>query len=88
MKNRSDTLQAKVIEVKYAPGIGKVEMGGGIRTKEAAAAWGKKNGYATVYFLKSHERVYADRLTKDVGKLAQKIENRSAALLNQVETRS
>lgn len=85
-KIKTIKLNVNVIEVKYAPGIGKVEMMGGIRTKEAAACWADKNGYATVYWLKSHERVYADRLIKNVGTLAKKIEQKSDSFLRQTES--
>ena len=50
-----------VIEVKFPPAIGKVEMMQGIRTKEAAAIWAQKRGYARVFWLKSRERVYAEK---------------------------
>ena len=59
--------------VTTAPGIGKPEMLGGIRSKEAAAEWADKNGYATVYWFKSRERVYADKLTKQVDVLAEQL---------------
>lgn len=54
----------KVHEVKEAPAIGKPEMQQGIRTREEAESWAKKNGYTVVYFFKKHERVYADRLSR------------------------
>jgi hypothetical protein len=49
----------KVNEVKEAP-----EMLSGIRTKEAAESWARKNGYTIVYWFKKYERVYADKLSK------------------------
>ena len=54
----------KVHEVHEAPAIGKPEMQQGIRTREAAENWAIKNGYTVVYLFKKHERVYADRLSR------------------------
>lgn len=54
----------KVHEVNEAPAIGKPEMQQGIRTREAAENWAIKNGYTVVYLFKKHERVYADRLSR------------------------
>lgn len=71
--------------VNSAPGIGKPEMTSGIRTKEAAAAWADKNGYATVYWYKTRERVYADKLTKRVDVLAQKLASKSDHLVQIAE---
>jgi DNA repair protein RadC len=53
-----------VNEVKEAPAIGKVQMQQGIRTKEEAMRWAEREGFAVVYLFKKHERVYADRTTK------------------------
>lgn len=66
-----------VMVVTSAPAIGKPQMMQGIRTKEAAQIWAHKEGYATVYFLPKHERVYADKLTKRVDVLAGQLENKS-----------
>lgn len=52
----------KVIEVKQAPQLKNLATLSGIRDKDAARAWGEKNGYAVVYFVASKQRVYADRL--------------------------
>jgi len=60
----ANLLKVNVMDVKYPPAIGKVEMMSGIRTKEEAISWAVKHGYATVYFLKARERVYADKTTK------------------------
>lgn len=54
----------KVHEVNEAPAIGKPEMKQGIRTREAAENWAIRNGYTVVYLFKKHERVYADRLSR------------------------
>ena len=54
----------KVHEVHEAPAIGKPQMQQGIRSKEEAENWAKRNGYAEVYLFKKHERVYADRLSR------------------------
>lgn len=70
-----------VMDVKFPPAIGKVEMMSGIRTKDEAISWANKQGYTTVYFLKARERVYADRLTKNVAALAKKIQTSSENLL-------
>jgi hypothetical protein len=58
--------KVKVNEVSEAPAIGKPEMQQGIRTKEAAERWAIRNGYAVVYFFKKHERVYADKTSRQV----------------------
>lgn len=81
MKNK-----VTVMEVKFPPAIGKVEMMGGIRTKEAAEHWAQEHGYDTVYFLKSRERVYADRLTKRVDVLAQQVLTKSDHLVRLAES--
>lgn len=57
----------KVHEVTEAPAIGKPQMQQGIRSKEEAESWAKRNGYAEVYLFKKHERVYADKSTKSAG---------------------
>lgn len=54
----------KVHEVNQAPAIGKPEMQQGIRTREAAENWAIKNGYTVVYLFKKHERVYADKTSR------------------------
>ena len=54
----------KVHEVNEAPAIGRPEMQQGIRTREAAENWAIKNGYTVVYFFKKHERVYADKTSR------------------------
>jgi hypothetical protein len=77
--------KVKVIEVREAPAIGKPEMTSGIRTKEAAAEWGEKNGYAKVYFFKSRERVYADKLKKRVDVLAEQLATKSDHLVQLAE---
>lgn len=74
-----------VTEVKEAPGIGKPEMMGGIRSKEAAGMWAIKNGYAVVYWWRARERVYADKLTKDVLTLAKQVETKSGRLVRMAE---
>ena len=60
-------------------------MLGGIRSKEAAADWGAKNGFATVYWLKNRERVYADKLTKQVDVLAEQLATKSNHLVQMAE---
>lgn len=52
--------------VNEAPAIGKPEMMGGIRSKEEAANWAEKHGYTVVYFWLSRQRMYADKLSKQV----------------------
>jgi len=56
----------KVHEVTEAPAIGKPQMQQGIRSKEEAENWAKRNGYAEVYLFKKHERVYADKTSRQV----------------------
>ena len=75
----------KVIEVSATPAIGKPEMLSGIRTREAAGSWGEKNGYAVVYWFRSRERVYADKLTKRVDVLAQQLQTKSDHLVEMAE---
>ena len=36
--------KVRVVDVKLAPAIGKPQMQQGIRSKEAAEKWGRKNG--------------------------------------------
>lgn len=74
-----------VMIVTTPPAIGKPEMLGGIRSKEAAAEWGSKNGFATVYWLKNRERVYADKLTKQVDVLAEQLATKSNHLVQMAE---
>ena len=71
-----------VILVTEAPAIGKPEMMGGIRSKEAAQKWAEKNGYLTVHLWLARERVYADRLTKAVDVLARQLETKSGRLVS------
>ena len=74
-----------VVVVASAPAIAKVEMMGGIRDKEAAAAWAQKNGYETVYLLQPRQRVYADKLTKRVDVLAKQLQSKSDHLVQMAE---
>ena len=80
-------MNKKVIvhDVKEAPAIGKPEMMGGIRSKEAAAFWAIKNGYMVAYWWRARERVYADKLTKDVAMLAKQVETKSGHLVQMAE---
>ena len=80
------TNSVNVVEVKFPPAIGKVQMMGGIRSKEEAARWATENGYSTVYLLKARERVYADKLTKNVAALAKQVETKSNRLVQFSET--
>jgi hypothetical protein len=73
----------KVIEVREAPAIGKPQMMGGIRTKEAAERWASSQGYVTVYWLKSRERVYADKRER-VDAQARALETKSSEMLSAV----
>lgn len=73
--------KVNVVEVKCPPAIGKPEMMGGIRMKEEAEHWAAKSGYATVYWLKSRQRVYADKLTKDLTILAKQVETKASHLV-------
>lgn len=73
-----------VMIVTVPPAIAKVEMMGGIRTKEEAAVWAQKNGYGTVYLLLSRQRVYADKLTKRVDVLAKQLESKADHLVQNV----
>jgi hypothetical protein len=80
MKNK-----VNVVIVKFPPAIGKPEMMGGIRSKEEVVNWAEKNGYATVYFFQSRQRVYADKLTKDVATLAKQVQTKSNHLVQIAE---
>lgn len=73
--------KVNVVPVTIPPAIGKVEMQQGIRSKEEAEHWADKHGYAVVYWLKSRQRVYADKLTKRVDVLAQEILTKSSRLV-------
>lgn len=59
MKTKS---KSHVIEVKEAPLLSMPDILQGIRDAESARRWGEKNGYLTIYFLKSRQRVYADKI--------------------------
>lgn len=65
--------KVKVNEVKEAPAIGKPEMMSGIRTKEAAESWARKNGYSAVYWFRKYERVYADKSEKQPASSGQQL---------------
>ena len=83
MKNR-----VNVQIVKFPPAIGKPQMMGGIRSKEEAASWAEKNGYTVVYFLQSRQRVYADKLSKQVDVLSQQVQSKSDHLVLSAEVQS
>ena len=74
-----------VVEVKEAPTLKAPAMISGIRDKTAALKWGERNGYATVYFLKKRERVYAEKLLTRVEEKAEGIELASAELVVMAE---
>jgi hypothetical protein len=78
--------KVKVIEVKDAPTLKSPAMLSGIRDKNAAQAWGEKNGHATVYFLAKRQRVYAERLQVRVDEQAKDIEQASAELVVMAES--
>ena len=71
--------------VKEAPAIGKPQMQGGIRSKEEASNWAKKNGYSVVYLWLSRQRVYADKLSKQVDVLAEQVQTKSDHLVQLAE---
>jgi hypothetical protein len=73
--------KVKVIEVKEAPRLNAPAILSGIRDKNAAQAWGEKNGHATVYFLAKRQRVYAEKLLARVDVNAEEIETASAKLV-------
>ena len=74
----------KVIETNQRPpeGQGYMMIMNGIGTKEAAARWGAKYGFATVYFNKRQEKVYG---VQSIAEDAQELEARSAALVQLAE---
>lgn len=71
--------KVKVNEVKSRPNIGeKFSMiQCGIRTKEAAEAWGKKYGFETVYWIRADEKVYGVSISEK----AEEIEAQSNELV-------
>jgi len=50
--------------VTVPPAIAKIDLVSGIRTKEEAERWGGKHGYPTVYWLKSRQRAYAEKMQR------------------------
>lgn len=56
--------KVNVMVVTVPPAIGKVEMMQGIRSKDEAQNWAERNGYPVVYWLKTRQRVYADKTSK------------------------
>ena len=61
------------------------DYGYGITSKGAAMEWGRKHGYAVVYYWHSRGRVYADKVTKQVNVLAKRIEQASNELVATAE---
>jgi len=59
--------ECQVETVNLPPAIGKPEMMQGIRTREAAQNWGRKNGYKKVFWFAKKERVYADKTSRTTG---------------------
>jgi len=78
------TARVQVVPVKAAPTIQGMDMLSGIRTREAAQAWGQKHGYRVVFFWPQRERVYADKMA-EVAERAAELETRSAALVDFAE---
>jgi hypothetical protein len=76
--------KTKVIEGKEAPALKNPAIQQGIRDVAAAQAWGEKNGYATVYWLKKKERVYAERSLTQVNVLAKQLEKQSKVALKRI----
>ena len=62
------------------------DYGYGITSKGAAMEWGRKRGYAVVYYWHSRGRVYADYVTKRVDMLAKQLEQASADLVETAST--
>jgi len=56
--------KVNVQSVTVPPAIAKIDFVSGIRTKDEAERWGAKHGYATVYWLKSRQRAYAEKLQR------------------------
>ena len=67
----NDNTKIKVNEVKSRPEKlqGYSMAMRGIRTREAAEAWGVKYGFPTVYWLKADEKVYGVREAAISGQL-------------------
>ena len=76
--------RVRVVPVKAAPTIQKMDMLSGIRTKEAAQAWGEKHGYSVVFFWPQRQRVYADRIA-EVAEQAAALEAQSVELVKFAE---
>jgi hypothetical protein len=70
-----------VIPVKQAPKLNNPLIQRGIRDRAAAEAWAIKNGFTTVYFMKSQEKVYGEKLLADVAEVAKGIEAKSEQLV-------
>ena len=73
--------KVKVFEVKAAPELKNMDTLSGIRDKTAAEDWGRKHGYAVVYFAARKQRVYAEKLQTRVDEQAKFIEAESAQLV-------
>ncbi len=69
----------KVAIVKSVPVLKNLTMTSGVRDKDSAETWGRKNGYGVVYFLPRLQRVYADRMAT-VERKTLEIEKRSEQL--------
>lgn len=74
--------KVKVIETRSRPPKrnGYMMIMRGIRTREAAEAWGKKYGFATVYWIKADEKVYGVSISEK----AENIETQSRELVQSV----
>jgi hypothetical protein len=77
----------KVIETKERPAAlqGYSMVTRGIRTKEAAAAWGGRYGFTLVYFLKAEEKVYG---VQPIDEEAEALKQQSVQLLKKLEERA
>ena len=54
-------MKPRITEVKEAPKIAGLYIQQGFRNSEDVMKWALCHGYAEVYYMKSHQRVYVDR---------------------------
>ena len=74
-------MKTRVITIKVAPVMRQPEIVQGVRDETSARAWGERNGYAEVYFLKRRERAYAEKMQVRVDEQAKAIEMKSHQLV-------
>lgn len=76
-------MKPKIIIVKEAPRIAGLYIQQGFRDAEAVMRWALTHGYAEVYYLPKHQRVYVDRANLLV-KRARQVERQSKEVMDKV----